>query len=129
MIDREKVIRSLELCKDTTVAFSNCDRCPYRQRSKGKKDCFELLQLDAIALLKADQEYLQDMGEQLQAMEDAPTVPLKGLSRWLVGYAAPPRDAMHKALKPGEVIDHNSMSAAWEIALRGIDWRIYEPGI
>ena len=49
-------------------------------------------------------------------------VPLKPLAAWLAGYAAPPRDSMKATMTPGGFVDHESLTAAWEMALREMRW-------
>ena len=48
-------------------------------------------------------------------------VPLKPLAEWLAGYAAPPRNALRKTLTPGDFINHESLTEAWEMTLKEVN--------
>lgn len=49
-------------------------------------------------------------------------IPLTAMAKWLAGYAAPPNGIMRDFFSSGAEITHESLTAAWEMTLRGIDW-------
>ena len=61
MPDREKVLKGLERCKLYNKV--NCDKCPYdyNGRGNGKSECTAELATDALALLKEQQEQIEQM--------------------------------------------------------------------
>ena len=54
MIDREKVKKGLECCKQCTNdnPFMKCSECPYNEISESVQDCRAVLSADALELLK-----------------------------------------------------------------------------
>ena len=49
MIDREKVIKGLEVCMDVD---GNCYECPYTANGEGPEQCDRQAMKDALALLR-----------------------------------------------------------------------------
>ena len=66
MADREKVIKGLECCSNTTewkhLADPNCEECPY---AAGKDTCTTIIPLmrDALELLKAQEPRVMSLDE------------------------------------------------------------------
>ena len=61
----------------------------------------------------------------LSEIDRAPTVdavPINSVAKWLAGYAAPPNNIMREFFRSGAEITKDSLTAAWEMTLRGIDW-------
>ena len=53
MIDREKVIKGLEICRHRAIRQENCKECPYIYDGRSKQsNCEGVLHWDALALLK-----------------------------------------------------------------------------
>ena len=57
MTDREKVIKGLECCKESTEddPFQMCGECPYGDISLFVQDCRAILSEDALKLLKGQE--------------------------------------------------------------------------
>ena len=60
-MDREKVIKGLERCKLYNKV--NCDKCPYdyNGRGNGKSECTAELATDALALLKEQEDTINEL--------------------------------------------------------------------
>ena len=91
-MDREKVIKALEYCRNQAGCWSDESECPWiaecREDVNSLKDA-------TLALLKEQEE----------------SIPLKPLCKWLAGYAAPPGNASFLAL-------YGSLEKAWEHELK-----------
>ena len=62
MIDREKVIKGINYCTHTDEV--ECPNCPYWQDD----DCVEALIADALALLKKQEEEIENLKQMAQSM-------------------------------------------------------------
>ena len=63
MLDREKVMRGLECCCTHIVGMS-CRNCPYeieQREDEGISDCTSVLAYDALALLKEQEETINEL--------------------------------------------------------------------
>ena len=58
---REKVIRGLECC--TTKPLPKCEACPYADADEGTCFTMDKMQIDALALLKAQEARVMDVDE------------------------------------------------------------------
>ena len=56
-MDREKIIKGLECCKNKTMMWQH-DQCPYHGFGE---DCESNLHADALALLKEKEDDLEEM--------------------------------------------------------------------
>ena len=62
-MDREKVIKGLEICRHRVISQENCKECPYIYDGRAKQsNCEGVLHWDALALLK-EQEAVEPKTE------------------------------------------------------------------
>lgn len=66
MIDRKKVIKGLEVCVDRIPGKYTCDQCPYEIDGN---DCEINASKDAIALLKEQEQTINELKEKLRLLE------------------------------------------------------------
>lgn len=70
MIDREKVIKGLTICRHKAISQENCKECPYIYDKRSKhSNCEGVLHYDALALLKEQEEKIYSARE--IAMEES----------------------------------------------------------
>lgn len=69
-IDREKVLKGLERCKLYNKV--NCDKCPYdyNGRGDGKSECTAELASDALALLKEQNDQIEQLEHDLAVTQN-----------------------------------------------------------
>ena len=59
-MNREKVIKGLEICRHRVISQENCKECPYIYDGRAKQsNCEGVLHWDALALLKEQEEKLK----------------------------------------------------------------------
>ena len=62
MVDREKVIKGLTICRHKAICQENCMECPYIYDKRAERsNCEGVLHEDALALLKEQQKLIDEI--------------------------------------------------------------------
>jgi len=75
MIDRKKVIKGLEICY---CPPSKCEDCPYHDL-QDEQSCNDELCLDALSLLKEQEQIIEDLKERLRLLDYANRYPMQDI--------------------------------------------------